>query len=467
MYVRLQRLLILSVAASVALSLTLHAGASGFIDVGSNDWYEPAVSFVVGAGLFGGVGNERFAPQQSMSRAMFYTVLARMSGYEPDNTAGTNLSDVPQNQWYTGSVIWALRLGLTSCKSATEFGVNDPIMRVELCQSLARYDRYAGVNRLNMGATATFPDLGKLDGEQRTSVAACQAAGVVNGRSDGRFDPFAGTSRAEVAEMIKNYCKLEAKPNALSEKPDEWTGRFQDDFPLCVVSEVTPELVRKLNRTILSENTPALIAPFGTTLDGNEKHLTNYGSGGISDCYNVTTNRYNKNNEIDEGVSLVGKQEYYGYSLQTSGVAKQDRWHEAAEDSGKDAWQCTWWVWGRAAQYLEEARALDFRTLCEGEDNFGHGKSYYNGLKPYFESDLVPTPNSIISWDCGSYGHVAYVEAVDEKGIWVTMADSGHTWRGVTYIERVDSETNPYPLNWYAVEYLNGFNHLDRPLNVD
>ena len=56
---------------------------------------------------------------------------------------------------------------------------------------------------------------------------------------------------------------------------------------------------------------------------------------------------------------------------------------------------------------------------------------------------------------------MAYVEAVDEGGIWVSMADSGHTWRGVTYIARTDSAVNPYPLNWYPSERLNGFNHLD------
>lgn len=56
---------------------------------------------------------------------------------------------------------------------------------------------------------------------------------------------------------------------------------------------------------------------------------------------------------------------------------------------------------------------------------------------------------------------MAYVEAVEEGGIWVSMADSGHTWRGITYIPRSDDPKNPYPLNWYPQESLNGFNHLD------
>lgn len=472
-----KRHFLLPVVAALSLSLTI--STASFVDVTDQDWFQPAVRYVVNRGLFGGVGPGKFAPDENMSRAMFYTVLARMDNAAVNDDQGTNLKDVPQGQWYTGSVVWALTTGLTTCENASSFGAHAPVTRVEICLALSRYDRYSGSKRLNTNAIPTFLDIGPLIGEERAAVAACQDGGIVEGRTDGRFDPYAGASRAEVAQMISRYCKLASHPQPIpypespGETPDYeidakgWTYNYEEDFPLADLSTVTEEAVLELNSRMIYENLPTNIAPLGETIDGDRKHLTNYGTKGIHDSWNVITNRFNKNNEVDEGVELNGTQQYYGYSLQTGGIVRQDSWHETAEESGKDPWQCTWWVWGRAAQYIEEVFHRDLRELCDGEDNFGHGKSYYSGLSDYFVSDQRPTPNSIVSWSCGSYGHVAYVEAVDAGGIWVSMADSGHTWRGITYIPRVDSIENPYPLSWYAEETLNGFNHLDKPLYLD
>lgn len=465
-----KRLFVIPIAA--ALSITLNVHAAIFDDVTESDWFQPAVSYVVKHGLFSGSGSGKFAPGENMSRAMFYTVLARMDNADINNNQGTNLKDVPQGQWYTGSVVWALTSGLTSCQDESVFGATSPITRVEICLALSRYDRYSGSNCLNTNAIPTFIDIGQLVGEERVAVAACQDAKIVQGRTDGRFDPYAGASRAEVAQMISNYCKIAPQNLPGSSKPETppsadgkgWMYSYEYDFPLASLTHVTLEDVLNLNSRIIYENLPANIAPLGETIDGDPKHLTNYGTKGIHDCWNVSTNRYNKNNDVGEGTALNGKQQYYGYALQTGDLVRQDNWHKIAEDSGKDPWQCTWWVWGRAAQYVEEALGKDLKALCDGEDNFGHGQSYYYGLSNYFISDKIPKPNSVVSWSCGAYGHVAYVEAVDEGGIWVSMADSGHTWRGITYIPKVDSDSNPYPLHWYAEETLNGFNHLDRPL---
>lgn len=470
-----KRHFVLPIAAALSVALAVPA-ASSAKETGWN-WLPPAVYDLINRALSGIAGQGELAPDESMSRAMFYTALARLDGAPVNNDQATNLKDVPQGRWYTGSVVWALTSGLTTCQDGDNFGANSPITRVEMCLALFRYDRYSGEKRLNSGAEPIFVDMGRLIGEERLAVAACQDGGIVRGREDGRFDPYAGVSRAEANEMFASYQKLTPhqsrpaqKPGGNDGKPGSaagakgWTHTYAQDFPLAGLSRVTEEAVLELNSRIIYENLPANIAPLGETIDGDNKHLTNYGTNGIHDCWNVSTNRYNKNNKMDAGTALGGRQQYYGYALQTGGLVRQDSWHEVAEDSGKEAWQCTWWVWGRAAQYIEEAFGKDLKALCDGEDNFGHGKSYYAGLSEYFASDLMPAPNSVISWSCGAYGHVAYVEAVDAGGIWVSMADSGHTWRGITYIPRVNSASNPYPLHWYAEETLNGFNHLDRPL---
>ncbi len=467
----LQKFLSAATATAVAVSLAAPVSVKGLPGMGLSSWVASTLQLAFRQEKLPVAGILPTVRQDSISRGMFYTALSRMANVPADNRQATNLADVPQGQWFTGSVIWAITSGIAVCESADRFGTDLPVTRVEICQAIVRYDRYSGREGLNRNALTTFPDLGQLNGEQRAAVAACQDAGLLKPREDGRFEPFATATRAETMEILEDYNKLSSNLREGDLLPASgvsvWSGKLEEDFPLSAAKTVTPKLMLELNNKILCENLPATISPQGTTLDGNEKHLTNYGATGYADCVNVSTNRFNKNNEVEAGAALNGAQEYYGYSLQVDGLTRQDRWHEEAEDSGKDPWQCTWWVWGRAAQYLEEALGLDFRAVCDGEDNFGHGKSYYSELSDYFRSDQTPSPNSIVSWSAGNYGHVAYVEAVDEGGIYVSMADSGHSWRGVTYIRRTDSEENPYPLYWYGEETLNGFNHLDEPLETN
>ena len=478
-------------------ALSLPAGAAAYLDVAEDDWCRPAVAFTVEQELFTGVDENYFAPQDTMTRAMFYVVLSRAADVTVNNAVGTNLTDVPAGQWYTGAVVWALSQGIATCEG-NAFGINAPVTRAEICLALARYDATLEESVLSedeeeavllelagTGASAdgtlgasgmqsepvrvVFQDLSSLDQESREAINACATAGVIRGRNQERFAPEDTATRAEVAQLLQNYYRLggTAMPGAGETilalgDVSGWTGEVEKDFPLSQVETVTPELVNWLNQRIIAENQPKRVAAFGTTLDGNPKHLTNYGTGGLADCIAVKTILDNSKNNVHAGVQLAGRQEYYGYTLQTEGIAWQDEWHQQAMLSGKDPWQCTWWAWGRAAQYLDTAYGLDFKTLCNGKDNLGNGEGYYRNLTPYFRGDKTPAANSLISWSGGDYGHVAYVEAVDENGIWVSSADAGHAWRGITYIVKTNSTTNPYPLFWYSGgERLNGFIHLD------
>lgn len=124
------------------------------------------------------------------------------------------------------------------------------------------------------------------------------------------------------------------------------------------------------------------------------------------------------------------------------------------ENTGLQAFQCTWWANGRADQYLEIYGTKYTRYPTEG----GHGKDYYsyNVKNGWFAYGNEPRPNSIISWSGGNYGHVAYVEAVDSTGIWISHAGSGKNWRSITKL----------PLNgYYGSSFtLNGYIYLDQPL---
>ena len=74
--------LILSLVLALALAVPTFAavGDTGFSDVDSNAWYAEAVIYCREHNLMAGTGNNQFAPESSLTRAMLVTVLWRQAG---------------------------------------------------------------------------------------------------------------------------------------------------------------------------------------------------------------------------------------------------------------------------------------------------------------------------------------------------------------------------------------------------
>ena len=86
-----------------------------FTDVEKNSWYAAAVQYVRVNGFFSGVSDTLFAPDGSMTRGMFVTVLGRMAGVDAAKYGGeTEFSDVESTAWYAPYVKWAAQYGIAN-----------------------------------------------------------------------------------------------------------------------------------------------------------------------------------------------------------------------------------------------------------------------------------------------------------------------------------------------------------------
>ncbi len=102
-----KRLLSLVLTFVMTLSLSIPAFAAveetGFSDVDAGAWYAEAVIYCREHELMGGIGDNRFAPESSLTRAQLATVLYRIEG-EPA-VAGTDaFSDTADGAWYSDAV---------------------------------------------------------------------------------------------------------------------------------------------------------------------------------------------------------------------------------------------------------------------------------------------------------------------------------------------------------------------------
>lgn len=180
-----------------------------FTDVKSNDWFADAVDYVVSKGYFKGTSATTFGPDESMSRAMFVTVLGRMAGVDADSYVNTLFSDLATNAYYEGFVVWAQQNGIVQGTSDTTFAPNESVTREQMAVFLYRYAAYLGMDVSVNGSSAlnSFADASSVSPWARDAMAWAVSKGIITGTDRG-LEPLATASRAQVAQIIYRFDAL-------------------------------------------------------------------------------------------------------------------------------------------------------------------------------------------------------------------------------------------------------------------
>ena len=144
---------------------------------------------------FEGMGNNRFCPENTLTRAEAAVMLARLTNYS-DLTVypSCGAADVPSGSWYTNAVNAFYAAGI---ETASYFRPNAAISRAELSVWLYRLSGSPYV----ASGTIAFPDVATA-GETHDAVAYGQLHSWINGYPDGTFRPNHPITRAEAAKLI-------------------------------------------------------------------------------------------------------------------------------------------------------------------------------------------------------------------------------------------------------------------------
>lgn len=183
-----------------------------FTDVSENDWFFDAVKFVNERKLFVGTTETTFAPRMAMTRGMFVTVLGTLAGVDETAAEASTFEDVNPNAYYAPYVAWAQKNGIVVGTSATTFEPNAEITREQMAIIMYNYAKYAGedVSKTDPVGLAAFADGASVSGWAQTEMAWAVNMQLMVG-SDGKLSPQNHASRAEVAEIVKNYVNVLGK----------------------------------------------------------------------------------------------------------------------------------------------------------------------------------------------------------------------------------------------------------------
>ena len=231
-FIRVRKALATLLAAAMLAGL-LPAGAlaaepARFADV-EGHWGAESIATVVEAGLFNGIDEDTFDPNGGMTRAMFVTVLYRLSDkLDGEALTGTAaFADVASDAWYAQAVAWAVAAGITEGYDSAHFGPDDLVTREQMCVFMVRFLNYMDYDLSGYTAGAPFADGASISSWAKESVYLAKAIGLIEGVGDNHFAPQDSASRASVAVIAAR----------LMEKADELAGSEETPAPTPTPSE--------------------------------------------------------------------------------------------------------------------------------------------------------------------------------------------------------------------------------------
>lgn len=196
-------------ASNVAITVKFEVqGSSYYDDVRTDAWYYNAVTFVTDRGYFNGVSEMLFAPYIDMNRAMFVTVLGRMANVDTSKYMGLAFSDLEAGMYYVPYVKWANENGIVLGRSDTIFDPEASITREEMAAIMYRYCEYIGMDMTpkNTVFMERYTDRNEISDWAVTYVEWAVGCGLMRGMTDHTIDPLEHASRAQVAQVIMNFC---------------------------------------------------------------------------------------------------------------------------------------------------------------------------------------------------------------------------------------------------------------------
>lgn len=175
-----------------------------FTDLNPYGWYHDAIHYCLDNVIMTGQSATKYVPNAKAERAELATVLWRANGCpNPENYGQLNqpYTDVPPTRWYYRAITWASREGIVTGYGDGTFRPNVKITREQMATMLWRHSGSPkpASNRI------PYYDAGRISNYAWEAMCWVTEQGYMQGKGNGILDPKGYATRAEVAQLMKNY----------------------------------------------------------------------------------------------------------------------------------------------------------------------------------------------------------------------------------------------------------------------
>lgn len=173
-----------------------------FTDI--NMWAKDSIIWAYEKNLFSGTSADKFSPNASMDRKMLVTVLHRLAG-EPKSTIDMPFTDVKSGYYYE-AVKWAYENEVVMGVSDDKFGPDQKITREQMATMLVRYEEKINQKTpANQKSLDGFSDKNAVSRWATDAMEWAYGNGIITGKTPTTLAPKGNATRAEVATMLKRY----------------------------------------------------------------------------------------------------------------------------------------------------------------------------------------------------------------------------------------------------------------------
>lgn len=190
-------------ALSIALALTMvstsaFAVSVEFTDVPSSHWASSSISEMAEQGIMSGVGNNKFAPDTTLTGAQFVTMIVRHFYEDKLGDGG--------DKWYSAFMDVAEQEGILADTSITAEGV---INRYDMAQLMYNVLKAENISTTPLSDTSKVADWSSVPSIYQGAVSVCYNMGMLSGvDSKGTFNGNGQMTRAQAAVVMDRLLEV-------------------------------------------------------------------------------------------------------------------------------------------------------------------------------------------------------------------------------------------------------------------
>lgn len=185
---------------------THNCPSKAFADLDVTAWYHLDTDYAIENGIFKGVTENTFAPNDKLTRAMLVTVLYRVEG-EPATNRSIPFADIDMGAYYASAVSWAKQNGIVNGVTENEFAPDDNITREQIAAIMMRYAVYKGMDAVTLEENLGFEDSSEISEYAVSAMNWAVGSGLINGKSATTLNPKDNATRAEIAAILHRFLK--------------------------------------------------------------------------------------------------------------------------------------------------------------------------------------------------------------------------------------------------------------------
>ena len=170
-----------------------------------NHWAKKAIDLCIEKGYFKDIADDsNFNPEKPVTRAEFITVLARYAGISNKaNKAG--FVDVSSDKYYSPFISWAKENKIILGRGNGKFDPDSTISRAEMATIIHRMAKILKLDKPTKKETIKFKDAKAIPEWARDAVTDLVNLGIIHGTNENTFNPKGNFKRAELAQIIYNF----------------------------------------------------------------------------------------------------------------------------------------------------------------------------------------------------------------------------------------------------------------------